>query len=208
VNLPTELKRKFEMILSREQTMAKSVALQAIKPKPFSVWEVMIPLIFILSYMRARENRELFAQNLLFTKKMALEAAFDMVKKEQSREAVMNRINSKTESLLSSVPDGVYSDAIRQEQLKEIDLLIDHYCRLMKAAGKDYPALVMKAYQTKAAYIALQEKLKAAEKKVTEAARQTLGTQTDSDMVARIEAAAARLRREEVETIFSSTSRQ
>lgn len=188
--------------------MAKSVAIQAIKPKPFSVWEVMIPVIFILSYMRARENREIFAQNLLFTKKMALEAAFDMVKKEQSREVVMNRINSKTESLLSSVPDGVYSDAIRQEQLKEIDLLIDHYCRLLKAAGKDYAALVMEAYQTKAAYIDLQEKLKAAEKKVTEAARQTLGTQTDSDMVARIEAATDRLRREEVETIFSSTSRQ
>ncbi len=187
--------------------MAKSVAIQAIKPKPFSVWEVMIPVIFILSYMRTRENREIFAQNLLFTKKMALEAAFDMVKKEQSREVVMNRINSKTEGLLSSVPDGVYSDAIRQEQLKEIDLLIDHYCRLLKAAGKDYAALVMEAYQTKAAYIDLQEKLKAAEKKVTEAARQTLGTQTDSDMVARIETATDRLRREEVETIFSSTSR-
>ena len=206
--MATELKKKFEMILSREQTMAKSVALKAIKPKPFSVWEVMIPVIFILSYMRARENREIFAQNLLFTKKMALEAAFDMLKKEQSREVVMNRIISKTESLLSSVPEGVYSEAIRQEQLKEIDLLIDHYCRLLKTAGKDYAALVMEAYPTKAAYIALQEQLKAAEKKVTAAARQTLGTQTDSDMVARIEAAIDRLRREEVETIFSSTSRQ
>lgn len=206
--MATELKRKFDLILSREQAMAKSIALQAIKQRPFSVWEVLIPVIFILSFMRARENREIFAQNLLFTKKMALEAAFDMIKKEQSREVAMNRINSKTESLLSSVPDGVYSDAIRQEQLKEIDLLIDHYCRLMKAAGKDYAALVMEAYQTKAAYIALQEKLKAAEKNVTAAARQTLGTQIDSDMVARIEAATERLRRKEVETIFSSTSRQ
>ena len=196
------------MILSREQTMAKSIALKAIKPKPFSVWEVMIPVIFILSYMRARENREIFAQNLLFTKKMALKAAFDMLKKKQSRETVMNSINSKTESLLSSVPDGVYSDAIRQEQLKEIDLLIDHYCRLLKAAGKNYAALVKEAYQTKAAYITLQEQLKAAEKRVTAAARQTLGAQTDSDMVARIEAAADKLRREEVETIFSCTSWQ
>lgn len=139
---------------------------------------------------------------------MALEAAFDMVKKDQSREVVMNRINSKTENLLSSVPDGVYSEAIRQKQLKEIDLLIDHYVRLMKVAGKDYPALVKEAYPTKAAYVALQEKLKAAEKQVTEAARQTLGTQTDLDMIARIEAATDRLRGEEVETIFSSTSRQ
>lgn len=208
MNLPTEVKRKFDLILSREQAMAKSIALQVIKPKPFSVWEVLIPVIFILSFMRARENREMFAQNLLFTKKMALEAAFDMVKKDQSREVVMNRINSKTENLLSSVPDGVYSEAIRQKQLKEIDLLIDHYVRLMKVAGKDYPALVKEAYPTKAAYVALQEKLKAAEKQVTEVARQTLGTQTDLDMIARIEAATDRLRGEEVETIFSSTSRQ
>jgi hypothetical protein len=197
------LKKKYELILSRERAVAKSVALQAIKPKPFSVWEVLIPVIFILSYMRAKESRETFTQNLLFTKKLALEAAYDMVKKEQSREAVMARVRSHTESLLASVPAGVYSDEIRREQIKEIDLLIDHYCRLIRAEGGDYAALVINAYQTKEAYCAFHEKLRSAEINVTEAARRTLGVQADSDIAARIEAATDRLRLAEVEKIFN-----
>src|SRR5210317_762625 len=107
--------------------MVKSVAVQAIKPKPFSVWEVLIPIVFILGYMRSKEQREIFAQNLMFTKKMALEAAFEMLDKDRSKETVMRRIATETESLLSSMPNGVYSDAIRQEQIREVDLLIDHY---------------------------------------------------------------------------------
>ena len=154
--------------------------------------------------MRAKESREIFTQNLLFTKKLALEAAFDMVKKEQSREAVMARVRSQTERLLSSVPAGVYSDEIRREQIKEIDLLIDHYWRLIRAEGSDYAALVVNAYQTKEAYRAFHEKLRSAEINVTEAARRTLGVQADSDMAARIEAATDRLRLAEVEKIFNS----
>jgi hypothetical protein len=202
--LSTGLKKKYEFILSRERRIAKSVALQAIKPKPFSVWEVLIPVIFILSYMRAKESREIFTQNLLFTKKLALEAAFDMVKKEQSREAVMARVGSQTESLLASVPADLYSDEIRREQIKEIDLLIDHYCKLIRAEGRDYAALVINAYPTKEAYWAFHQKLRSAEINVTEAARRTLGVQADSDMAARIEAATDRLRLAEVEQIFNS----
>lgn len=202
--MSTGLKKKYEFILSRERRIAKSVALQAIKPKPFSVWEVLIPVIFILSYMRAKESREIFTQNLLFTKKLALEAAFDMVKKEQSREAVMARVGSQTESLLASVPADLYSDEIRREQIKEIDLLIDHYCKLIRAEGRDYAALVINAYPTKEAYWAFHQKLRSAEINVTEAARRTLGVQADSDMAARIEAATDRLRLAEVEQIFNS----
>ncbi|UCF93542.1 MAG: NF038143 family protein [Desulfobacterales bacterium] len=198
------MKKKYELILAREQTLANSVAVQAIKPKPFSVWEVLVPVIFVLGYMRAKESRTLFAQNLLFTKKLALEAAFAVLKKEQSREAVMTGVRSQTASLLSTVPGGVYSDEIRQEQLKEIDLLIDHYCRLMRAEGRDYAALVINAYQTQEDYRAFHEKLKSAEFSVTEAARRTLGEQADAGMAARIEAAADRFRRAEIEKIFNS----
>ncbi|UCD80056.1 MAG: NF038143 family protein [Desulfobacterales bacterium] len=198
-----KLKKKFNVILARESRMAKSVALQAIKPKPFSVWEVLIPVIFILSFMRSKEQREIFSQNLMFTKKMALEAAFEMLNKEQAKEAVMRRIASETQRLLSAVPNGVYSDAIRQKQLKEIDLLIDHYCKLMRAEGGDYVTLVANAYQTKEKYAVFQDKLTSAERAVTQAARETLGDQTDDQMAARIEAASGKFRRQEVETIFS-----
>ena len=111
-----KLKKKFDIIFAREKRLANSVALQAIQPKPFSVWEVLIPIIFVLGFMRSREQREVFAQNLMFTKKMALEAAFEMLKNGQAKEAAMQRIAVETQSLLSTIPSGVYSDAIRQNQ--------------------------------------------------------------------------------------------
>jgi hypothetical protein len=206
--LSTKLKKKFHLILSREQRVVNSIALEAIKPKPFSVWEVLIPIIFILGYMRSKEQREIFAQNLLFTKKMALEAAFEMLKRDRPKEAVMGRIASETESLLSSVPNGVYSDTIRQQQIKEIDLLIDHYCKLMRVDGNDYAALVVNAYQTRADYTGFQDQLISAERRVTQAARETLGQKTDDEMAAIIEKAADRLRQQEVETIYSNYSRR
>ena len=71
--MSTGLKKKADLILSREQRMARAIALKAIRPKPFSVWEVMIPVIFIMGYMKAKADREVFTQNILFTKKLALE---------------------------------------------------------------------------------------------------------------------------------------
>lgn len=201
--MPTKLKKKFDVILARERQMAKSVAFQAIKPKPFSVWEVLIPVIFILSFMRSKEQREIFAQNLMFTKKMALEAAFEMLNKKRSKEAVLSRIASETQDLLASVADGVYSEAIRQKQLQEIDLLIDHYGKLMGGEGRDYVTLVANAYRTREDYAVFQDKLTSAERRVTQAARETLGDQTDDQLVARIDSASDRFRRQEVETIYS-----
>ena len=204
--MPTKLKNKFDVIFARERRMAKSVAFQAIKPKPFSVWEVLIPVVFILSFMRSKEQREIFAQNLLFTKKLALEAAFDLIKKGHSRETVVDRIKKKTDGLLASLPQEVYSEAIRQEQMKEMDLLIDHYARLIQAEGENYAELVIVAYPTREAYLNFQEKLKRAEEKVTQTARLTLGAKTDPDMVARIQAATAQVRQAEVELIFNSVN--
>ncbi len=60
-----------------------------------------------------------------------------MIKKGQPGEEVMSRIENKTNRLLTSVNEGIYSEEIHQKQLKEIDLLIDHYCKLLEAKGND-----------------------------------------------------------------------
>ena len=109
----------------------------------------------------------------------------------------------KTDSLLATVPQDIYSQAIRGEQMKEVDLLIDHYAKLILAQGEDYAELVVGAYDTKESYLSFQQKLKRAEENVTQAARRTLGAQADSEMVARIRTATEQLRRAEVERIFS-----
>ena len=205
---PAGLKKNYDIILTRETNLARLVALKAIKPKPFTVWEVLIPIFFIFNFMKSKEQREIFAQNLFFTKKLALEAAYNMIKNADAREVAVGRIMKKTDELLAALPGNVYSETIRQEQLKEIDLLIDHYCRLLTGTGKDYPALAISAYPQRDAYVDFEKKLTRAEKNVADAARKTLGTKTDPVMAARIEEAMDAVRKVEVEKIFSPNSRK
>ena len=188
--------------------MARAVAGSLIQPKPISVWEVMIPVIFILNFVKTKQSREIFIQNHLFTKNMALKAAFDMFKKELNKQSVMEGIESQTQKTLSSVPDSIYSDEIRREQIKEIELLIDHYGKLFKADGEDYAALVVSAYQTRENYAAFFRQLKAAENDVMMAAQRTLGSQADSRAVgSRLEELTDRIRAAGVEKIFNPDSR-
>jgi hypothetical protein len=197
-----ELKKKYDIILGRETNHARLVALKAIKPKPYSVWEVLIPIFFILSYMKSKEQREVFAQNLLFTKKLALEAAYLMLKNEDTRESAMGQIKQKTDELLATLPENVYSERIRSEQLKEIDLLIDHYCKLFGGEGSHYSDLVICAYPQRNDYADFRQKLAQAEKNVTDAARRTLGGNTDTAMATRIEETLRAVRTAEIEKIF------
>jgi len=195
------------MILYHESAVARSVALAVIKPKPFSVWEVIIPILFIFGYMKSKESREVFVQNILFTKKMAMQAALDMLKKGQTRESVMERIKSKPRDMIASVPDGIYSEEIRREQLKEIDLLFDHYCRLMNSEGDDYNSLVFNAYRTPDRLVDFFRQLQDAEDRVGRAAHNTLGGNADTHTLESMQAAMKKSRFKETEKIFGTQLR-
>ena len=202
----TRLKKKYNIVLARETNIARLIALKVIKPKPFTVWEVLIPILFIFGYMKSKEQREIFAQNLLFTKKLALDAVYDLLKKDLSRQTVELQVKKKTDDLLAALPDNVYSEAIRQEQLKEVDLHMGHYIKLMQAEGTDYDTLVLDAYRTSTEYNDFLERLKGAEEKVAQAARQTLGANTDTAMAQRIKDATNSARMAEIDKIFGTNS--
>lgn len=182
--------------------MANAVAAATIKQKPLSVWEVLLPIIFIFSYIKSRESREVIAQNVMFTKKMAMQAALDMQKNDQSRESVMGRIRSKTQEMIASVPGGIYSADIRREQLKEIDLLVDHYCSLLNSEGNDYNTLVFNAYRTPGRLADFFMRLQKAEESVGLAARKTLGKNADIHALERMKAAMQGSRLKMTEKIF------
>ena len=202
--MPLDLKKKFGAILSHEQSLARSVAAAVIRSKPLSVWEVLIPIIFILMFMKSREEREVFVQNLMFTKKMALEAAYKKIQDQCSVEEVMAPIEEQTLELVTTAPNGIYSELIRREQLAEIRLLIDHYGRLLKSQGEDFQTLTTRAYPTFSSYVRFLEQLEAAEARVTAAASQTLGPRTDSRTLAGIESAINAMRSKEAEEIYAS----
>lgn len=204
--LPTIFDTKHENILSQERSLAKAVASAVIESRPPTVWEITIPILFILNLFRFKRSREIFTLNFLFTKKLALEAAFDMIKKGQSKEESMALIKDKTGEILASANKGIYSQKIRQRQMKEIELLIDHYRKLLEAEGKDYASMTKNAYQSWEKYAAFLGKLRGAEKEVNRAAQQTVRTATASDLVSKMETATERIRRAQAEKIFEINS--
>jgi hypothetical protein len=200
------LDKRYRTILSQERSWAVSVARMVIKPRPISVWEFLIPVLLIFSFAKTKSEKEVIIQNLLFTKQLALEAALDMAKNGLNREEVLFSIKDKTSSLVNTVEDGIYSEEIRQKQLKEINLLIDHYCRLLNAEGENYASLVINVYQALESFTNFLAQLKALEKEVNLAAMQTLGSRADPELVAGMEETTDRVRMAAAQKIFKTTN--
>jgi hypothetical protein len=204
--LPTLLDTKFENILGQEKSLARTVASAVIGQNPVAVWDVLIPIVFLFSFLKYKRTRETFALNFLFTKKLALEAAFDMIKKGETKEAAMARIKDKTSHLLASDKKGIYSVKIRQKQMREIDLLIDHYHKILNAEGKAFLSLVKNGYGSRENYAAFLKQLEQAEREVNRAATQTLRTSSAPEIVSKMEETAGQVRAAEVEKIFGGRS--
>jgi hypothetical protein len=202
--LPTVLDTKYGNILSQERSFAKTLANAVIGQNPVAVWDVLIPIVFLFNFLKFKRARETFALNFMFTKKLALEAAFDMMKKGESKEVAMTRIKEKTGQVLASDQKGIYSSKIRQRQTREIDLLIDHYWKLLNAEGKDYATMVKNTYTDRKNYTVFVEQLEQVEKDVIKAATQTLGNSSASGIASKMEETTERIRRAEIETIFGT----
>ena len=200
-----KLRKKFNHIYNFERSIGNSVALRVIKAQPIGVWEFLIPVVFILHFMRNKQSREVFIQNYMFTKRHALDGAFKMLKRGFSKEDVLSGIEDKTRVLLTAPEtQGIYSDTIRQQQMNEIDLLLDHYRKLLGAEGQDYAALIRNAYGSLQNYLIFHQQLISVEKQVSDAARQTLGSKANVDTLLRIEKTTEDIRQARIEKIFGS----
>ena len=204
--LPTILDTKHENILAQEKALARTVASAVIGQSPVTVWDVLIPIVFVFNVLKFKRAREIFTLNFLFTKKLALQGAFDMIKTGQSREDALAQIRNRTSEILASDKKGIYSIKIRQKQMREVELLLDHYYGLLNADGKDYGSMVRNAYLTRNGYVAFSKQLEGMEKEVNRAAGQTIKTTSAPDIILKMEEATARLRAAEAETIFPSTN--
>ncbi len=201
--LPRGIETKHQNILAQERSLAKAIASAVIEVKPVSAWEVLIPILFILRFFQIKRSKETFTLNFLFTKKLALEAAFAMAEKRKGKEEAQEQIKEKTGKILAGDKAGLYSSKIRQKQMKEMDLLIDHYGRLLEAEGEDYPSMVRNAYRTRERYVTFLEELEEAEKEVYQAATQTVKRSSAREFASKMEEATVRVRRAELAWLFS-----
>ncbi len=201
---PHTPEKSYRHIIAQEQTLARAVADSAIRPRPFTVWEVIIPVLLIINFMKTRGDREIFVKNLLFTKELALRAALEMAESEKTKRNAMTPIEEKTRDLLATVGQDLYSEDIRRCQVQEMDYLVDHYYRLLTAEGENFPALVRAAYPDYDGYLAFLQRLGDLEKQVNGAALRTLGSRGDPALVSRMEEAVYGLRRASAKRIFRS----
>lgn len=130
---------KYDIILAYEESFAGTVAVRMIIMKPLSIWHYLIPLMFIFDFLRRKSESRIFSKNFLFTKKLALDAADDINKGEE-RQNRLSRIEDEIRDRLTA--QKLYSWGIHQKQMAEVNLLIDHYCKLLNAEGDSYHPLV------------------------------------------------------------------
>ena len=196
------LAAKYRWIIAAERSLAHRLEASVRKPRPITVWEVLMPLLLIFTFAGRKVHRETFVQNIIFTKQLALDAAREVLEKRISRETAINPARRKTEALLSTVKNGIYSEAIRERQLNEIELLIDHYCILLHADGKDYVSLVRAAYRERSNYLDFLQRLGEAERAVNEASLKTVGSRGDPEFVSRLQQNTEAVRMATTERIF------
>lgn len=164
-------------------------------------------MLLIFTYAKTKGEKEVIVQNLLFTKELALRAALGMTRNGQSRQEAMIPIEEKTRHLMETVKGGIYSEEIRQKQLKEIHLLIDHYTKLLQAEGKDYDSLVLDAYMEPQAFLSFLARLREAEREVNLAALNTLGDRGSPEFVSMMEEVTQRVRSLVTQRIFKTSRR-
>lgn len=196
----------YAQILEEEVRLARSVAYATRRAKPFSVWEVLIPIVFILGYMRTRQQRELFVQNFIFTKKLALQAAKACCSGELTEEQAMERIGKKTRNLLATLEPTIYSEIIRKAQLEEMRLLMQHYLSLLQCRQPILADCIRRVYPASENYLSFLEQLRKAEQDVAAAAIQTVGDQANPEMVARIDSHTHRMRLRGADRFYSRTN--
>ena len=126
-----------------------------------------------------------------------------MIKHDKTKEAVLQEIITKTDSVLESDKKGMYAEEIRQRQMTEMDLLIDHYLKLLNSEGKDYNSLLNNTYQTYEKYTSFLHQLTQAEKDVNRKALQIVGkSESSSRMISKMEEATNNIRIAKANSVF------
>ena len=201
--LPTVLDTKTKNIQAEERETARAVANDVNGTMAVGVWDFLLPPLFIINLLRHQRSKEAFTLNFMFTKKLALEAAGNMLRSGLTKDESMAEVEQRTSSILSTDRKGVYSEKVRLKQLLEVRLLIDHYQKLITSEGKTYPDMARSAYGDRASFESFLNRLSAAEKEVNRAALQLAGKNPEAkDFVARMEESVKQVRRRDLDNYF------
>ena len=198
------LESRYELVLSQETGFAWAVANRVVDKPPISVWMILIPILFVQYLISSRELKEVaraFVREFMLTKRVALDMARDMEIGGLTKEkALIARLPPEWED--EAAPARM---EIRARQRAEIEVLIDHYRRLLVVDGENFALMVRNAYGCRDEYAAFLKQLFHAESEVNRAAVRAFGeTEGFKETIAKAETATRELRWNETKKIFPS----
>jgi signal transduction histidine kinase len=158
--------KNYNIVLNSEESFARAVGLGVHVKRPLTTWHFLLPGMFIFDFLRRSSETRRYSNLFLFPRKLALDGALDILNGED-RKNILSRIEEEIRLWLTSLK--LYSERLLRRHTEEIDLLIDHYYKLLHAEGNNYHTLVKNAYKTREHYEAYLHQLAAAEQEVDQA---------------------------------------
>jgi hypothetical protein len=192
--------KNYQVALSAEESFSRSVALGLWMRRPLTAWHFLLPGMFLWDILRRRRAIQQYSTLFLFPRKLALDAARQMIEGEE-RDGLLSRAENKIQEWLSG--QKVYSPRILRGHMEQIRILLDHYSRLLQAEGESYSRLIRNTHGTRENYEGYLARLSAAEGEVDQALAEIQGGTAESwDRLRGEQVQVAQLRKKEVDRIF------
>ncbi|MGD9032623.1 MAG: NF038143 family protein [Desulfobacteraceae bacterium] len=191
---------RYDLILAAEEALARQVALGVIVTTPQSVWHYLIPFMFIFDFLRRSSTMRRYTQHFMFPRKLAMDAARDIIEGEGQKER-LSWTEEETRVWLETL--NLYSPSLQTAQMKVVTQLMDHYTRLLQTEGDTYYDLVRNAYMSQRDYQVFLSQLKAFEQEVDRAIIERLGeTEKLREKLLAEEEQLERMRKKSIDEIF------
>jgi hypothetical protein len=134
---------RLTLILESEEQMAREVVLGVTVERPVSLWQILIPGMFIINFLRRQTAVRQYTQTFMLPRSVALEKASAGKSGEQGttmRAAIAERVRRR---LTSRDP---YPDELVAPLAVLVELLVEHYEALLSTGGDSYRLMMKKSY--------------------------------------------------------------
>jgi len=189
------LERKKELILQRELLFANEVGSKVFDKPRVSFWMILIPILFlhfIYRMQKFKNGRLRFNEELMVTRRRAMEIAFESV-----------QTGSKPNVDQAAREIGL-SDSLEKPYASWLKALADHYADLLSADGESLESLTRSAYRGKTDYLLTLNRLNSVEKEFYAALKPGMAATEGADQIITIiQKESQRLRREHADHAFA-----
>jgi hypothetical protein len=191
---------RYDIITAAEQQFAREVTLKVIYLRPPSAWYYLIPGMFIFDFLRRSSTIRKYTETFMFPRKLALDGARSLLAGE-TRADIDSHLEGEIKRWL--VAHRLESRDLVQAQKETVDLLMDHYLKLLQAEGESYYDLIEHAYASRENFETHLQQISAAENKVDQAILAKVGENPALKEKLQLEAQQVESRRQKVlEDVF------